>query len=695
MSTITAENQPAFSFLLAVRLTVCRALYWQGEADPQTPLRDLLDRLHLKQVAHATWPHKCGQADPLTPLWDGTIQDGSEKHAQVCEVFNTVAPSCLATVGDRFAKHHHEIFVRRSRHPLGEYYTPTWMADYIFERLGSMTDQKEIGRILDPACGSGVFLVEGIRRLRRSLENKVDRESVLQKIFEQVVGIDINPLAVAAARANYLLAVADLIDPADLPSVPVWWGDSITGEGLDEEPLSKPFDTLVGNPPWIAWDNLSQPDRDKTEPFWKKYGLFTLSGNEARHGGGKKDLSMLMLYATTDRFLRHGGRLGFVIAQTLFQTRGAGDGFRRFQIGETGPAIGVFHVDDMVGFKPFPGAANWTAIVFLQKGRETVFPVPYCKWSKRARRLGNQACSLEEMLENFDRRPCLARPIDPVRPRSPWLVLPEEEIDTPITVGPSDYEAHLGVNSGGANGVYWLTVLGPGSEPRTVLVENQPGRGKHTVEPFRGEIETSLLYPLVRWSDIRRWSAVPSTYILLVQDTERRVGLDEESLRRDFPLTYAYLDRYRELLVSRSAYRRYQDRAPFYSMYNVGVYSVAPYRVVWRRMDRRMNAAVVRPIDDPFLGSRPVLVQETCVQIATETLDEAHYLCALLNSPSVGAVVSAHSVDGGKGFGSPGMLEYLGLRRYDAEDRTHRELVERSKEKHKKIGGTFLQKGSP
>ena len=59
---------------------------------------------------------------------------------------------------------------------------------------------------------------------------------------------------------------------------------------------------MVGNPPWIAWDNLSDEDRQATKPLWERYGLFSLSGSEARHGGGKKDLSMLMLYAAADRY---------------------------------------------------------------------------------------------------------------------------------------------------------------------------------------------------------------------------------------------------------------------------------------------------------------------------------------------------------------------------------------------------------
>lgn len=693
MAAHTTEPDAAFSFLLCVRLTVCRVLFMQEHGEKElarlfqepSTLRELVGRLRLESVARATWPAECGEPDPIARLWAGEIRDEAAMLAQLRKTFDSIVTLCDTFSGDRFARLHHQKFARRTRHLLGEYYTPDWMARYVFDQLLSVSKARgqasrltTVGKMLDPSCGSGVFLVEGIRRLRLLLKNQ--QPTALQTIFDSVVGIDINPVAVATARSNYLLAVADLLDLNDLPAVPVFCGDSITGERFDgarfeEEPFREPFDTLLGNPPWIAWDNLPQETRDRTEPLWRKYGLFTLSGNEARHGGGKKDLSMLMLYATADRFLRPGGRLGFVIAQTLFQTRGAGDGFRRFQIGETGPELGVFHVDDMVGFKPFPGAANWTAILFLEKGAKTVFPVPYCKWSKKSSKNGRRASGQEPTVESFLRVPCLARPIDSARPRSPWLVLPEAEAETPIVIGPSDYEAHLGVNTGGANGVYWLTLLGPGADERTVIVENQPGRGKQVVKPFRGEIEKELLYPLVRWSDVQRWSAVPSTHILLVQDTELRVGLEEETLRRDFPRTYAYLKRYHEMLTARAAYRRYQSRAPFYSMYNVGPYSIAPYRVVWRRMDRRINAAVVEPIDDPILGRRPVLVQETCVQIATDTLEEAHYLCALLNSDPIGAIVSAHSVDGGKSFGSPGMLEYLGLRRYDPSDKTHQELA--------------------
>jgi hypothetical protein len=119
-------------------------------------------------------------------------------------------------------------------------------------------------------------------------------------------------------------------------------------------------------------------------------------------------------------------------------------------------------------------------------------------------------------------------------------------------------------------------------------------------------------------------------------------------------------------------------------MYDVGPYTLAPIKVVWRRMDRRINAAVVEPLDDPVLGPRAVIPQETCVLIAAESPDEAHYLCALLNSAMVGFLVSSHSVRGGKGFGTPSMLDYLRLRRFDPQDADHAALAALSREAHRR-----------
>jgi hypothetical protein len=545
---------------------------------------------------------------------------------------------------DAFKDLYQQVFPRHRRHAQGEYYTPDWLAEHVLDELGYAGQ-----RLVDPACGSGTFLIAAINRLRRHLGH-LSAEELLARILSSVAGFDVNPLAVLTARANYRLAIRDLTPPGAEPHVPVEQRDSIV------EPAPGwlgQADFVAGNPPWIAWDHLPEAYRERTKPLWRDYGLFSLPAAAGRQGGGKKDLAALMLYAAADRYLREGGRLGFVITQTLFQSKGAGDGFRRFRIGSEGAALGVWRVDDMVRRKPFEGAANWTAVVFLEKGRETAYPVRYVRWEPR-----------EE---------CAARPVDPARPTSPWIIVPKDE--TAPATGPSDYRAHAGAYSGGANGVYWLRVVG--REGANLVVENLGECGKRAVACGRHVIEPDLVYPLLRWRDVGRFNARPSAHILLAQDPAARTGIDETRMQASFPLTYAYLKRFERVLRRRrsSAVRALMERGPFYSMFAVGPYTLAPVKVVWRRMDRRMNAAVVE-------GARPVIPQETCVFIAAESSDEAHYLCARLNSEPVDSLVRAHSVAGGKGFGSPGVLEVLGLRRYDAANPQHRALAEQSRQAH-------------
>lgn len=594
--------------------------------------------------------------------------------------------------GDWFKPLYQDLFPRMLRHALGEYYTPDWLARHVLDQVG-YTGQPD-QRLLDPACGSGTFLVMALRRLRKSRESSISAAAQLPQqsrplstthdprpTTSPIVGIDLNPLAVLTARANYLIAVADLLPELDCTEIPVYLGDSILGEMESEcfsNSVASPFDFVVGNPPWIAWDNLPEATRQATKPLWQRYGLFSLSGNEARHGGGKKDLSMLMLYTAADRYLKPGGRLGMVITQTVFQSKGAGDGFRRFRLGTDGPPLGVLRVDDFVALRPFGDASNRTSTIVLQKGETTEYPVRYVKWKEVASKseIGNQK---SEIPNPSPLVPCLARPIDPTRPSSPWLVLPDDHPSS-LTLHPSDYTAHLGANSGGANGVYWVEVLGTTEEG--VRVRNIAARGKRHVDTVETAIEADLLYPLLRWSDVGRYRAVPRGHIVLSQDPATRAGIAENMMRERYPRTLAYFEQFHAMLIGRAAYRRYQGKGPFYSMYNVGPYTVAPIKVVWRRMDQRINAAVVELIDDPLLGRRPVVPQETCVLVACDTSDEAHYVCAVLNSAVVGALVSACSVQGGKGFGTPGILDYIPLRRFRPDDPRYIELSTLSRKAH-------------
>jgi len=131
---------------------------------------------------------------------------------------------------DLLKKLYHQLFPKSVRHDLGEYYTPDWLADHVLNELGYEGDPDK--RVLDPACGSGTFLVMAINRIRRWYDTNrekcaYDEGDLLKKILANVVGFDLNPLAVMAARTNYLVAIKDLIRHVDAVEIPVYLCDSI------------------------------------------------------------------------------------------------------------------------------------------------------------------------------------------------------------------------------------------------------------------------------------------------------------------------------------------------------------------------------------------------------------------------------------------------------------------------------------
>ncbi|MEM3040561.1 MAG: N-6 DNA methylase, partial [Nitrososphaerota archaeon] len=132
---------------------------------------------------------------------------------------------------DLFKEIYQEIVERGQKHRIGEYYTPEWLVELTLkEAIGFYMEQnKKIPRILDPACGSGTFLTNSIYLLRNLLErNHKEADELLDIILNHVIGLDLNPLAVIIARANYLIALGELARLGKRVTIPVYVADSIS-----------------------------------------------------------------------------------------------------------------------------------------------------------------------------------------------------------------------------------------------------------------------------------------------------------------------------------------------------------------------------------------------------------------------------------------------------------------------------------
>ena len=102
-----------------------------------------------------------------------------------------------------------ELVSAEVRHTLGEYYTPDWLAEKIIQEF---IDKKPLGSFIDPSCGSGTFLFSIIKKIIPILKNDgLSDQKILEHILNNIIGLDINPLAVIISRTNYLLALKDII----------------------------------------------------------------------------------------------------------------------------------------------------------------------------------------------------------------------------------------------------------------------------------------------------------------------------------------------------------------------------------------------------------------------------------------------------------------------------------------------------
>ena len=111
------------------------------------------------------------------------------------------------------------------RKGMGEYYTPDWLAEGVTAKA---LDKPLEQSTLDPACGSGTFLFQAIRRIINAAEAAGwDSPRIVEHVQNHVFGLDIHPVSVLLARVTYLLALGEHLHNRGDVWVPVHLGDSM------------------------------------------------------------------------------------------------------------------------------------------------------------------------------------------------------------------------------------------------------------------------------------------------------------------------------------------------------------------------------------------------------------------------------------------------------------------------------------
>ena len=182
--------------------------------------------------------------------------------------FNIIPVELISAIYEQFA--HSKPKVSRSglasAKQSGIYYTPLSLVSLVLDEVMLGITGNET--VLDLTCGSGVFLVEALRRIvtANSQHNHQSREVIRRTMAEQIYGVDISETAVRVATLSLYLCALDLDpDPYSLGGLrfePLIGKNMLVGDARSRRVKDRlqlainkkggigKFDIIVGNPPW-------------------------------------------------------------------------------------------------------------------------------------------------------------------------------------------------------------------------------------------------------------------------------------------------------------------------------------------------------------------------------------------------------------------------------------------------------------
>ena len=177
--------------------------------------------------------------------------------------FEYIPVELISAVYDRF------LDVRKQASQ-GQFHTPMYLATSVVSQLWDdpvfLTRKiKDHGRFLDPACGSGIFLVCVFKRLCEWCRQSEGSEEIpwrrLRRLLDRLHGWDVDASAVRVAVFSLYVALLEEVDPPDIRKqmhrgrlLPDLLGDKLHHTDFFHMNRNHRYDAIMGNPPWRSGD---------------------------------------------------------------------------------------------------------------------------------------------------------------------------------------------------------------------------------------------------------------------------------------------------------------------------------------------------------------------------------------------------------------------------------------------------------
>ena len=272
----------------------------------------------------------------------------------------------------------------------GIYYTPTYIVDYIVRKaLGELLEEKNVNiekiKVLDPACGSGSFLIKAFDVLnehykqndkdysqtRLDLDTGTTFTRKVKILQDNIFGVDLDRQAVEIAQLNLLLKIAEKGHRLPLLERNIRCGNSL----IDDEKLAGDkafkweeqfneimreggFDVVIGNPPYVRQEELGE-----IKPY--------LEANYESYQG-TADL-FVYFFEKELKILKEDGYFGMIVSNKWLRA-GYGKNLRRLLTG--------FWIEEFIDFgdlKVFADATIYPCIIMMRKIEKANPRIRICK----------------------------------------------------------------------------------------------------------------------------------------------------------------------------------------------------------------------------------------------------------------------------------------------------------------------------
>lgn len=676
------------------------------------------------------------------------------------------------------------VIQKTTRHQLGEYYTPDWLAEAIIADRVEFPLQQ---RVLDPSCGSGTFLFHAIRSYLKAADKKdIPVAEAIRGLTSHVIGIDVHPVAVTLARVTYLMAIGThrLQGHRQEFTVPVSLGDSmrwgydaghdidlltfdyqglavstrldpesfVIGSAAPRQPefdtqlnfpdrvaadadrfdqlvskladlatsrergapypqlgeifetfdvqmrdqpilkqtfekmcklhddeedhiwgyyvrnlarpawLAKPanqVDTLVGNPPWLSYRHMTRSQQRSFKRMCEDRGLWS--------GGGaapNQDLSGLFVARCIERYLQPEGRFGFVMPRAVLPRPGQDarrphSGFRK----------GTYPIKSG-GTVKIAFTRTWD----LKDIRPSFFPLKACVVLGRRQHANGMAIPLPERAKSWAGRfetehatwaeaaPHIsildAEPLGPLMQQSPYASM--------FTQGATIVPRVLFlVNTGTAN------PLGTVADQLSVRSRRSPTEKNpwKLLDDVTGAVESEFIRPVYTGECILPFLCLPPLQAVIPWDGRRLLREGDLGLGRHPGLAKWLHDTETIWIQHRSSDRLTLTERLDYRRGITQQFPIAQHRVVYGASGTYLAAAIVE--------DSAAIVEHKLYWAPADSLDEARYLTAILNSSALTMAVRPMQVHGEhnpRDFDK--YVFQLPIPRYDPADAAHAQLAD-------------------